>query len=76
MEERFIKIGLISISDRASSGQYIDKGLPNLKDWLKKTLIKPFNLEQPVYSFKDYEKDKYIYFYKKESLNSLKFNQT
>lgn len=48
IEEKFIKIGLISISDRASSGQYIDKGLPNLKDWLKKTLIKPFNLEEKI----------------------------
>ena len=37
--------------------------------------IEPFNLEQPIYSFKDYEKDKYIFFYKKKSLNSLKFNQ-
>ena len=48
MEERFIKIGLISISDRASSGAYIDKGLPNLKNWLSKVLIKPFTLEENI----------------------------
>ena len=48
MEERFIKIGLISISDRASSGEYEDKGLPNLKNWLAKVLIKPFNLEEEI----------------------------
>ena len=48
MEERFIKIGLISISDRASSGEYEDKGLPNLKNWLTKVLIKPFNLEEEI----------------------------
>ena len=48
MEERFIKIGLISISDRASSGAYIDKGLPNLKNWLRKVLIKPFTLEENI----------------------------
>ena len=48
MEERFIKIGLISISDRASSGEYEDEGLPNLKNWLTKVLIKPFNIEEEI----------------------------
>ena len=48
MKERFIKIGLISISDRASSGQYIDEGLPNLKNWLTDVLIKPFSLEEKI----------------------------
>jgi len=48
MKERFIKIGLISISDRASSGEYKDEGLPNLKNWLTKALIKPFNLEEEI----------------------------
>ena len=48
MEERFIKIGLISISDRASSGEYKDEGLPNLKNWLTKVLIKPFNSEEII----------------------------
>lgn len=48
MKEKFIKIGLISISDRASSGQYIDEGLPNLKNWLTDVLIKPFTLEEKI----------------------------
>ena len=48
MEEKFIKIGLISISDRASSGEYKDEGLPNLKNWLTNVLIKPFNLEEEI----------------------------
>ena len=48
VEEKFIKIGLISISDRASSGEYKDEGLPNLKNWLTKVLIKPFNLEEEI----------------------------
>ena len=48
VEEKFIKIGLISISDRASSGEYKDEGLPNLKNWLTKALIKPFNLEEEI----------------------------
>ena len=48
MKKRFIKIGLISISDRASSGEYEDEGLPNLKNWLTKVLIKPFNIEEEI----------------------------
>jgi molybdopterin adenylyltransferase len=48
VEEKFIKIGLISISDRASSGEYKDEGLPNLRNWLTKALIKPFNLEEEI----------------------------
>ena len=31
-----VRIGIVSISDRASSGVYEDKGLPALKDWLTK----------------------------------------
>jgi molybdopterin adenylyltransferase len=48
VEEKFIKIGLISISDRASSGKYEDEGLPNLKNWLTKVLIKPFDFEEII----------------------------
>ena len=36
-----IKIGIISVSDRASSGVYEDKGLPALKDWLTRALKNP-----------------------------------
>ena len=45
MTKQFIKIGLISISDRASSGVYEDKGIPSLKDWLTSALVTPFALE-------------------------------
>lgn len=45
MTKQFLKIGLISISDRASSGVYEDKGIPSLKEWLEKTLITSFILE-------------------------------
>ena len=37
-----IRIGLVSISDRASSGVYEDKGLPGLKEWLAKALLTPW----------------------------------
>ncbi|HYD33835.1 MAG TPA: molybdopterin adenylyltransferase [Methylophilaceae bacterium] len=42
MAESFIRIGLVSISDRASSGVYEDKGLPSLKEWLGKALLTPW----------------------------------
>ena len=29
-----VTIGIVSISDRASSGAYEDKGLPALQDWM------------------------------------------
>jgi len=36
-----IKIGLISISDRASKGVYTDEGLPALQMWLQNALCTP-----------------------------------
>jgi molybdopterin adenylyltransferase len=36
-----IRIGLVSISDRASSGAYEDKGLPALKAWFGEVLANP-----------------------------------
>lgn len=36
-----IKIGVVSISDRASSGVYQDLGLPALKSWLESALTNP-----------------------------------
>jgi len=40
-----VKIGIVSISDRASSGDYEDKGLPALHDWLKRALHNPIGFE-------------------------------
>ena len=40
-----ITIGIVSISDRASSGTYQDKGLPALQDWLTKALKNPISFE-------------------------------
>jgi len=37
-----IKIGLVSISDRASSGEYEDKGIPSLRDWLSAVVVTPW----------------------------------
>ncbi|MCE0845602.1 molybdopterin adenylyltransferase [Buttiauxella sp. A2-C1_F] len=40
-----LRIGLVSISDRASSGVYQDKGIPALVDWLERTITTPFQIE-------------------------------
>ena len=40
-----ITIGIVSISDRASTGVYEDKGLPALKDWLTRALKNPITFE-------------------------------
>ena len=36
-----VTIGLVSVSDRASSGVYADQGLPALRDWLARALRNP-----------------------------------
>lgn len=40
-----VRIGLVSISDRASSGVYEDKGIPALQDWLGRALRNPITWE-------------------------------
>jgi molybdopterin adenylyltransferase len=40
------KIGIVSISDRASSGVYEDKGLPALKEWLTRALKNPVTFDE------------------------------
>ena len=38
-----LKIGLVSISDRASSGTYEDAGLPALQQWFAQALSSPWH---------------------------------
>ncbi|NMM27891.1 MAG: molybdopterin adenylyltransferase [Glaciimonas sp.] len=38
-------IGLVSISDRASSGVYEDQGIPALRDWFSAALTSPWQME-------------------------------
>jgi len=40
-----VKIGIVSISDRASTGVYEDKGLPALQTWLSSALKNPLQFE-------------------------------
>ncbi|HMM51753.1 MAG TPA: molybdopterin adenylyltransferase, partial [Burkholderiaceae bacterium] len=39
---RPIRIGLVSISDRASQGVYADQGVPGLQEWLAGALLTPW----------------------------------
>jgi molybdopterin adenylyltransferase len=41
-----VRIGLVSISDRASAGVYEDKGLPSLRDWLGRAVRNPVLYEE------------------------------
>ncbi|MDO4682655.1 MAG: molybdopterin adenylyltransferase [Lautropia sp.] len=40
-----LRVGLVSVSDRASSGTYEDRGIPALTDWLNTALITPWQAE-------------------------------
>lgn len=40
-----VKIGIVSVSDRASAGVYVDKGLPALQEWLSRSLKNPLQFE-------------------------------
>ena len=55
MIEDALKIGLVSISDRASQGVYQDQGIPALQEWFAQALTSPWTVitrlipdEQPV----------------------------
>ncbi len=36
-----VRIGLVSVSDRASNGVYVDEGLPALREWLVAAIVEP-----------------------------------
>lgn len=41
-----VRVGLVSISDRASAGVYEDKGLPSLREWLARAVRNPVVYEE------------------------------
>ena len=43
-----VTIGLISTSDRASSGVYQDEGIPALKNWLEAAINNPINFAEAL----------------------------
>jgi len=44
-DDRPLIVGLVSISDRASTGVYEDKGIPSLQTWLETALASPWRAE-------------------------------
>lgn len=40
-----VRIGVVSVSDRASAGTYADQGVPALQDWLGRALRNPVDWE-------------------------------
>ena len=44
-EDRTLLIGLVSISDRASRGVYVDQGLPGLTEWFEAALASSWRFE-------------------------------
>ncbi|MFM0287818.1 molybdopterin adenylyltransferase [Paraburkholderia megapolitana] len=44
-DDRALIVGLVSISDRASTGVYEDKGIPSLQTWLETALASPWRAE-------------------------------
>ena len=40
-----VRVGVVSVSDRASSGVYEDKGIPALRDWLARAILNPIDWE-------------------------------
>ncbi|HSN31215.1 MAG TPA: molybdopterin adenylyltransferase [Ideonella sp.] len=40
-----VRIGLVSVSDRASGGVYADQGIPALRDWLDRAVRNPVHYE-------------------------------
>lgn len=48
MKNNVLKVGLVSVSDRASQGVYPDKGIPALEEWFKKALLSDYELETAV----------------------------
>jgi molybdopterin adenylyltransferase len=44
-DDDLLTVGLVSVSDRASSGVYQDQGIPALQDWLSAALKTPVTFE-------------------------------
>jgi molybdopterin adenylyltransferase len=54
------KIGLVSISDRASKGVYQDLGLPELETWLNKVIIGPWQVEKRLIADEQADIEKHL----------------
>lgn len=48
MNKTHIKVGFITISDRAASGEYEDIGGPAMQNWVKNALLSPYEIESII----------------------------
>jgi molybdopterin adenylyltransferase len=48
MKNTTIKVGFITISDRAARGEYADIGGPAMQDWINNALLSPHNVEHII----------------------------
>lgn len=48
MAEQVLKVGVITVSDRASRGEYEDISGPAIKEWLERVVITPFEVYSQV----------------------------
>ncbi len=46
MSDELLRVGLVSVSDRATQGVYEDQGVPALERWLERALKSPFVAEK------------------------------
>ena len=46
MNSEPLKVGALTVSDRASRGEYDDRSGPAIEDWLTQTLVTPFEVER------------------------------
>lgn len=56
--ENELILGLVSISDRASRGQYTDEGIPNLEAWCKKAITNPIRVHKRLIPDERFEIEK------------------
>jgi len=48
MNDTKIKVGFITISDRASKGEYQDLGGPAMKKWIESAILSPYEIESRI----------------------------
>ncbi|GAB6044346.1 molybdopterin adenylyltransferase [Endothiovibrio diazotrophicus] len=48
MSDSPLRIGIVTVSDRASRGEYDDRGGPAVHDWLQRALITPWEADAQV----------------------------
>lgn len=50
MKDTVLKVGLLTISDRAKSGEYEDFGGPAMNEWVSRAILSPTNFESIIVS--------------------------